>query len=317
MLADKRRSSPARPGLCVQSCRHTLTRTHAVCLPTSLPISTSALLCLPACPPLPPAADCLAICAALAEGIPGRVAQELLSVCGVSPAVAAATPLGQAGEIPLLSRVLGAEGAAGCYPATQAFLRLLTTLVSGRRRGAVVLVPWCTGAAYGGARPWSVLHLCCCAGPPCPYPALLTLTPNSSPACPPACPGAAASPAPALQVLVVWVLHRVLAEHHLWRYSLRTERWRIASLALRLVRLALLSAPTLGGADTVGGEQQAAEGGSAIAAAVAAVLQYEVGTAACLLTALPPHAEQLEVSDLSELNDWVCLLQSCALLRAA
>jgi hypothetical protein len=91
---------------------------------------------LPSC--LYPAADCLAICAALAEGIPGRVAQELLSVCGISPAVAAATPMGQAGEVPLLSRVLGAEGAAGSYPATQAFLRLLTTLVSGGQCGAVL-----------------------------------------------------------------------------------------------------------------------------------------------------------------------------------
>ena len=95
---------------------------------------------LPSLPALPaylyPAADCLAICAALAEGIPGRVAQELLSVCGISPAVAAATPPGQAGEVPLLSRVLGAEGAAGSYPATQAFLRLLTTLVSGGKCSA-------------------------------------------------------------------------------------------------------------------------------------------------------------------------------------
>ena len=133
------------------------------------------------------------------------------------------------------------------------------------------------------------------------YPHLDPLSPPRLPTC----RGAAAAPAPALQVLVVWVLHRVLAEHHQWRYSLRTERWRVAGLALRLVRLALLSAPTPGGADAVGGEQQAAEGGSAIAAAVAAVLRYEVGIAACLLTALPHHAEELEVSVLAPAARWL------------
>jgi hypothetical protein len=119
----------------------------------------------------------------------------------------------------------------------------------------------------------------------------------------------------ALQVLVVWVLHRVLAEHHQWRYSLRTERWRVAGLALRLVRLALLSAPTPEGADAAGGQQQAAKGASAIAAAVAAVLRYEVGMAACLLTALPHHAEQLEVSVLAPLVPWLCLT-ACSTCRA-
>ena len=124
-----------------------------VCRATSAalePLPRHVIHLSPFCQPLPqlypaclptypcPAADCLAICAALAEGIPGRVAQELISVCGISPAVAAATPLGQAGEVPLLSRVLGAEGSAGCYPATQAFLRLLTTLVSGGQCGAVL-----------------------------------------------------------------------------------------------------------------------------------------------------------------------------------
>ncbi len=103
---------------------------------------------------------------------------------------------------------------------------------------------------------------------------------------------AAASPAPALQALVVWVLLRVLPEHRHWRYALRAERWRLAGLCLRLVRLALLSAPS---PEAEGSETAAAEGGSAIAAAVAAVLQYDVGMSACLLAALPYHAEQLEV----------------------
>lgn len=97
-------------------------------------------------------------------------------------------------------------------------------------------------------------------------------------------------------MLVVWVLHRVLAEHRQWRYALRSERWRLAGLALRLVRLALLSAPS---PESLGGAWEAAsaaEGGSAVAAAVAAILRYDVGMGSCLLTALPPHAEQLEVS---------------------
>lgn len=82
--------------------------------------------------PRPPiAGDSLTICAALAEGIPGRVVQELLSLCGISPAHAAAAAAGQAVEVPLLSRLVAAEGATGRYPGTQAFLRLLTTLVSG------------------------------------------------------------------------------------------------------------------------------------------------------------------------------------------
>lgn len=107
---------------------------------------------------------------------------------------------------------------------------------------------------------------------------------------------AAASPAPALQVLVSWVLYRVLAEHWQWRYALRAERWRLAGSGLRLVRLALLSAPSPGGQASA--EQGAAtmEGGSAIAAAVAAVLRYDVGMTACLLSALPLQAEQLEAS---------------------
>lgn len=82
-------------------------------------------------PPAAAIADCLAICGALAEGIPGRVAHELLSLAGASPALVAATPPGQAAELPLLGRVLAAEAAQGRYPATQAFIRLLTTLVSG------------------------------------------------------------------------------------------------------------------------------------------------------------------------------------------
>jgi hypothetical protein len=41
---------------------------------------------------------------------------------------------------------------------------------------------------------------------------------------------------------------------------------------------------------------QATNGGSAIEAAVAGVLQYDAAMAACLLTALPYHAEQLERS---------------------
>lgn len=92
---------------------------------------------IPRLPPVP-AGDCFTICAALAEGIPGRVVQELLSLCGISPALAAAAAAGQAAELPLLGRVLAAEGAAGRYPATQAFLRLLTTLVSGGLAGGSV-----------------------------------------------------------------------------------------------------------------------------------------------------------------------------------
>jgi hypothetical protein len=103
---------------------------------------------------------------------------------------------------------------------------------------------------------------------------------------------------------VVWALHRLLAEHRSWRYALRADRWRLARAALRLVRLALLSAPSatapaaaasagLQGAD---GEPGAEEGGSAIAAAAAAVLRYDVGMTACLLCALPHHAEVLERS---------------------
>lgn len=108
-------------------------------------------------------------------------------------------------------------------------------------------------------------------------------------------PPAAASPAPALQVLVVWVLHRVLAEHRHWRYAARAERWRLAGLSLRLVRLALLSAPSPSEAPAGAGEAAEAEGGSVVAAAVAAVLQYDVGMSACLLAALPNHADQLAV----------------------
>ncbi|PSC72509.1 exostosin-like glycosyltransferase isoform B [Micractinium conductrix] len=192
--------------------------------------------------PEPPTAiigDCLSICTSLAEGIPGRVVHELLSLCGVPPAMAAgaaALAPGQAPEVPLLSRLLAAESAAGRYPATQAFLRLLTALVS------------------------------------------------------------AAAPALALAVLVVWVLYRLLAEHRNLRYVQRAERWRLAGMGLRLVRLALLSAPSPVAAST--GDPAAAlaapEGGSAIAAAVAEVLRYDVGMTACLLCALPYHAEQLE-----------------------
>ncbi len=47
--------------------------------------------------------------------------------------------------------------------------------------------------------------------------------------------------APALQVLVSFVLRRVLGEQHSWRYAARAERWRLACTALRLVRYALLA----------------------------------------------------------------------------
>lgn len=94
---------------------------------------------------------------------------------------------------------------------------------------------------------------------------------------------------------MVWVLHRVLAEHRHWRYAARAERWRLAGLSLRLVRLALLSAPSPSEAGAGAGEAPAAEGGSAVAAAVAAVLRYDVGMSACLLAALPNHADQLAV----------------------
>lgn len=92
------------------------------------------------------AADCFAICAALAEGIPGRVSAELLSLCGVTPtaAAAAAAPTApqaaaQPFDTPFLRRLLAAECAAGQYPATQALLRLLSTLVSGAAQPAVQL----------------------------------------------------------------------------------------------------------------------------------------------------------------------------------
>jgi hypothetical protein len=117
----------------------------------------------------------------------------------------------------------------------------------------------------------------------------------SSPA--PAC-CAAASPAPTLQALVLWALHRVLAEHRAWRFTRRAERWRLAGRGLRLVRLALLSAPSSPGAgvgmDERDGEQ-GAEGMAVIADAVAGVLRFDVGMAGCLFAALPYHAEQLEV----------------------
>ena len=91
---------------------------------------------------------------------------------------------------------------------------------------------------------------------------------------------------------MVWVLLRLLPDHRHWRYALRADRWRLAGLCLRLVRLALLSAPS---PEADASEAAAAEGGSAIAAAVAAVLRYDVGMSACLLAALPHHADQLEV----------------------
>ena len=98
-----------------------------------------------------------------------------------------------------------------------------------------------------------------------------------------------------------WVLYRVLAEHHRWRYCLRADRWRLASSALRLVRLALLAAPTPPPAGSAAAAAASAAGASegedssTIAAAVVAVLQYDVGMASCLLTALPYHADLLEV----------------------
>ncbi|PRW56624.1 Nucleoporin NUP188 like isoform B [Chlorella sorokiniana] len=217
----------------------------------TLAVQAVAVLAAQPDPPTAVIGDCLTICAALAEGIPGRVVQELLSLCGVSPAHAAAAAAGQAVDVPLLSRLLAAEGATGRYPATQAFLRLLTTLVS------------------------------------------------------------AASPAPALQALVVWVLLRLLPEHRHWRYALRAERWRLAGLCLRLVRLALLSAPS---PEAEGSEAAAAEGGSAIAAAVAAVLRYDVGMSACLLVALPHHAEQLERAGVdSRSPDEVTAVEECCI----
>ncbi|KAL4443613.1 hypothetical protein ABPG75_011350 [Micractinium tetrahymenae] len=207
--------------------------------PDLLSMACQAVAVLAAVPDPPTAAiaDCLSICGALAEGIPGRISLELLPLCGVSPLLAvgaAALAQGQAPDVPLLGRVLEAEARAGRYPATQAFLALLTTLVS------------------------------------------------------------AASPAPALQVLVAWVLYRVMAEHRHWRYALRSERWRLAGAGLRLVRLALLSAPSPAGDAAAEHGVLAEEGGSAIAATVAAVLRYDIGMTACLLSALPLHAEQLE-----------------------
>lgn len=70
----------------------------------------------PTPPALPAAADCLSICGALAEGIPGRVAGELLPLCGVALALAAGAATlaqGQAPEVPVLGRILEAEGRAG------------------------------------------------------------------------------------------------------------------------------------------------------------------------------------------------------------
>lgn len=72
-----------------------------------------SLLPTPRCPA---AADCLSICGALAEGIPGRVTQELLPLCGVPPVLAAGAALlaqGQAPEVPLLGRILEAEARDG------------------------------------------------------------------------------------------------------------------------------------------------------------------------------------------------------------
>jgi hypothetical protein len=66
------------------------------------------------------------------------VAAELLALCGVSPAAAAAAAAAPAGALaggdldaPFLRHLLAAEYSVGRYPATQALLRLLTTLVSG------------------------------------------------------------------------------------------------------------------------------------------------------------------------------------------
>lgn len=95
-------------------------------------------------PPAGAIGDCLAICGALAEGIPGRVAQEVLALCGARSALAAAAPPGPAADVPLLARVLAVECAVGRYPATQALLRLLTTLVSGTLAGGRPL-GWCGG----------------------------------------------------------------------------------------------------------------------------------------------------------------------------
>lgn len=181
----------------------------------------------------PPAAaavgDCFAICAALVQGgAPGRVLAELLAVFGGAGGAPGS------GDVPLLGRLIAAESAAGAYPATQALLRLVLSLVT------------------------------------------------------------SAAPPAALCPLVSFVMHRVLAEHHHWRYARRTERWRLAATALRVVRNALLAAPSPahdGGLDGRDGSG----GGGAIAAAAAAVLRLDVGMSACLFTALPPHASVLEV----------------------
>lgn len=203
--------------------------------------------------------------------------RELLSLTGVSPVLAAAAAAGEAADLPLLGRVLAAEGAAGRYLATQAFLRLLTTLVSGGRapRGA---------AAGVGSLVGPTLQVCTS------LPSLTAAGPAELTSLP-----AAAAPAPALQALVTWVLHRVLPEHRHWRYALRAERWRLAGLALRLVRLSLLSASNPEAPPEGNSATMAEAGASSIAAAVAAVLRYDVGMSACLLPALPHHAEQLEV----------------------
>ena len=112
-------------------------------------------------------------------------------------------------------------------------------------------------------------------------------------------PAATAFAAASLQLLVSFILHRILAEHRSWRYARRAERWRLAATALRVVRHALLAAPSLPGGAHGGQGPGGYPGGGGVAAAAASVLRLEVGMASCLLTALPPHASVLEVSHLS------------------
>ena len=119
----------------------------------------------------------------------------------------------------------------------------------------------------------------------------------------------ASCPAPSLATLVSFVVQRIAPEINHARYEDQAERWQLAERCLTVIRQALIAAPSdLNLAkpslshsgvrsnlntDSHFSEQQLQNFGP-IAAAVAAVLQSESGTAACLLPLLPPDASTLE-----------------------
>jgi hypothetical protein len=98
------------------------------------------------------------------------------------------------------------------------------------------------------------------------------------------------APPPTLAPFVRFTLQHVLEGHAKWRYAHPATRWRIASTALRVLRHALLAPAPAPAAEAAPG----AEAG--LAASVQSLLGYEVGMVTCVLSALPPHASQLEVS---------------------